>query len=57
MDRRFVCRECGTKWFIHEHRTDEPDLDECARCGGVLEHFEGGPPAPLTRDTNDADGE
>jgi hypothetical protein len=36
MDRRFVCRECGTKWFIHEHRIEEPDLTECGGCGGSL---------------------
>jgi hypothetical protein len=39
MDRRFICRDCGTKWFIHEHRTSEPDLTECARCGGPLPRF------------------
>jgi hypothetical protein len=54
MDRRFVCQGCGTKWFIHEDRTDLPDLEQCARCGGALEHFDGGPPLPLPRETNDA---
>lgn len=39
MDRRFVCQDCGTKWFIHEHRTSEPDLTDCARCGGPLVRF------------------
>ena len=39
MDRRFVCQDCGTKWFIHEHRTTEPDLTECARCAGPLVRF------------------
>ena len=39
MDRRFVCQDCGTKWFIHEHRTTEPDLTECGRCGGPLVRF------------------
>jgi transcription elongation factor Elf1 len=39
MDRRFVCPECGTKWFIHEDRTDEPDLTECGACGGTLVRF------------------
>jgi predicted nucleic acid-binding Zn ribbon protein len=42
MDRRFVCQECGTKWFIHEHRTAEPDLTECGRCGGPLVRFVAG---------------
>ena len=55
MARRFVCQDCGTKWFIHEDRPDLPDLEQCARCGGMLEHFDGGPPLPLARDTNDAD--
>lgn len=36
MDRRFLCQDCGTKWFLHEHRTGEPDLTECGRCGGQL---------------------
>jgi hypothetical protein len=39
MDRRFICHECGTKWFIHEHRVSEPDLTECGRCGGPLVRF------------------
>lgn len=39
MDRRFVCQDCGTKWFIHEHRVAEPDLTECGRCGGPLVRF------------------
>jgi predicted nucleic acid-binding Zn ribbon protein len=39
MDRRFVCEDCGTKWFIHEDLTDEPDLTECGRCGGPLVRF------------------
>jgi hypothetical protein len=39
MDRRFICHDCGTKWFIHEHRVDEPDLTECGRCGGPLGRF------------------
>ena len=39
MDRRFVCQDCGTKWFIHEERSDEPDLVECGRCGGPLVRF------------------
>jgi predicted nucleic acid-binding Zn ribbon protein len=39
MDRRFVCQDCGTKWFIHEDRTDDPDLTECGRCGGPLVRF------------------
>ena len=42
VDRRFVCRECGTKWFIHEHLVDEPDLVECGRCGGRLVKFANG---------------
>ena len=37
MDRRFVCSECGTKWFIHADAIDQPDLTECGRCGGELE--------------------
>jgi hypothetical protein len=41
MDRRFICDDCGTKWFIHEHRVDEPDLTECGRCGGPLARFAG----------------
>jgi predicted nucleic acid-binding Zn ribbon protein len=41
MDRRFVCRECGTKWFIQEPPPDEPDLTECGRCGGALERLVG----------------
>jgi hypothetical protein len=45
MDRRFVCQDCGTKWFIHEDRIDEPDLTECGRCGGSLVAFV----APLVR--------
>ncbi|MBN1528584.1 MAG: hypothetical protein JW895_05955 [Thermoleophilaceae bacterium] len=39
MDRRFVCTDCGTKWFIHEHRVEEPDLTECGACGGSLVRF------------------
>lgn len=39
MDRRFVCQNCGMKWFIHEHRTSEPDLTECGGCGGPLVTF------------------
>jgi hypothetical protein len=39
VDRRFLCQVCGTKWFIHEHRVEEPDLTECARCGGPLVRF------------------
>jgi predicted nucleic acid-binding Zn ribbon protein len=42
MDRRFICEDCGTKWFIHEHRVSEPDLTECGRCGGPLVRFANG---------------
>ena len=39
MDRRFMCQDCRTKWFIPEHRSTEPDLTECGRCGGPLVRF------------------
>lgn len=39
-DRRFVCQACGTKWFIHAYRVDEPDLTKCERCGGTLGKLE-----------------
>jgi hypothetical protein len=39
VDRRFVCTDCGTKWFIHEHRSEEPDLTDCLACGGPLAKF------------------
>jgi ribosomal protein S27AE len=39
MDRRFICPDCGTKWFIQEHRVSEPDLTDCGRCGGPLVTF------------------
>jgi hypothetical protein len=42
VDRRFVCQQCGTKWFIHAHRHDEPDLTECGSCGGPLMRFADG---------------
>jgi len=42
MDRRFICQDCRTKWFIHEDRAAEPDLTECGRCGGQLVTFDGG---------------
>jgi predicted nucleic acid-binding Zn ribbon protein len=42
MDRRFICTDCGTKWFIHEHRVNEPDLTECGRCGARLIRLLGG---------------
>jgi hypothetical protein len=54
MDRRFVCRDCGTKWFLPEHRSTEPDLTECGSCGGPLDRFheglEGRPPGELDED-------
>ena len=34
-----MCTQCGTKWFIHEERTEDPDLTECGRCGGLLVRF------------------
>jgi len=43
VDRRFVCKDCGTKWFIPGHRVAEPDLAECDACGGPLEMFAGRP--------------
>jgi len=43
VDRRFVCQDCGTKWFIPGHRPAAPDLTECGACGGALEMFAGQP--------------
>jgi hypothetical protein len=39
VDRRFLCRGCNAKWFIHEDRVSEPDLTACGRCGGPLVSF------------------
>lgn len=39
MDRRFLCQDCGAKWFIHGHRAAEPDLTTCGRCSGPLVSF------------------
>jgi predicted nucleic acid-binding Zn ribbon protein len=39
MDRRFLCQDCGAKWFIHGHRVAESDLTACGRCGGPLERI------------------
>jgi predicted nucleic acid-binding Zn ribbon protein len=39
VDRRFICLDCGTKWFIHEHLEEDPDLTECGGCGGPLIRF------------------
>jgi DNA-directed RNA polymerase subunit RPC12/RpoP len=55
VDRRFICEHCGTKWFIHEHRVDEPDLTECARCGGPLLAFISDGPARLWDARDDED--
>jgi hypothetical protein len=38
-----MCTECGTKWFIHQHRVEEPDLTECGACGGALARFSDDP--------------
>jgi hypothetical protein len=43
VDRRFMCQDCGTKWFIPEHRVSEPDLTECDACGGPLAKLAGYP--------------
>jgi predicted nucleic acid-binding Zn ribbon protein len=38
-----MCQDCGTKWFIPEHRVSEPDLTECDACGGPLAKLAGYP--------------
>jgi hypothetical protein len=34
MDRRFICQDCGTKWFVPEGH--EAPVESCARCDGPL---------------------
>jgi hypothetical protein len=46
VDRGFLCHNCGAKWFIHEHRVSQPDLAECARCGGLLAKLGGDDSSP-----------
>lgn len=41
MDRRYVCNECGTKWFIPASDRFRPDPSECGACGGQLTTFAG----------------
>jgi Zn-finger nucleic acid-binding protein len=36
-DQRFICGDCGTKWFVPEGR--EIAVDHCPRCEGPLRDF------------------
>lgn len=36
MDLRFICENCGVKWFIAASRLGSVELNDCARCGGAL---------------------
>ena len=36
MDRRFICIECGMKWFVDASRPLVPDLTVCGGCGGAV---------------------
>ncbi len=39
MDRRFICEDCRTKWFVPSSKPDSDYLTECAACGGALVPF------------------
>jgi hypothetical protein len=36
IDRRFVCQECGTKWFVPAGAPAHDDPETCAACAGPL---------------------
>ena len=57
MERRFVCQNCGLKWFIPGHRPSEPDLSECEGCGGPLANLANGPGHEGFGSHGDDDGE
>ena len=40
MDRRFVCRSCGVKWFVPSSAPASDDPSECSGCGGELDPLE-----------------
>jgi len=39
MDRRYICANCGTKWFIPATHSDAPALTACDACHGPLIAF------------------
>lgn len=48
MDHRYICRDCGTKWFVPAGR--DVAIDRCSACGGPLLPFVGSGSASLVGD-------